>query len=49
VFDLSSIARRVYELLVDRAGLNKLPFRSVPYGYVSLEFWLGAIVASAFA
>lgn len=46
---MSSIARRVYELLVDRAGLNKLPFKSVPYGYVSLEFWLGAIVASAFA
>ncbi len=46
---MSSIARRVYELLVDRAGLNKLPFRSVPYSYVSLEFWLGAIVASAFA
>ena len=46
---MSSIARRVYELLVDKAGLNKLPFRSVPYGYVSLEFWLGAIVASAFA
>ncbi|MFZ8793365.1 MAG: hypothetical protein ACO2O2_05715 [Acidilobaceae archaeon] len=46
---MSSIAGRVCELLVDRAGLNKLPFKSVPYGYVSLEFWLGAIVASAFA
>ena len=46
---MGSIARRVYELLVDRAGLNKLPFRSVPYSYVTLEFWLGAIVASAFA
>ncbi|MFZ8792994.1 MAG: cytochrome b N-terminal domain-containing protein [Acidilobaceae archaeon] len=46
---MGSMARRVYELLVDRAGLNRLPFRSVPYSYVSVEFWLGAIVASAFA
>ncbi|MFZ8788914.1 MAG: cytochrome b N-terminal domain-containing protein, partial [Acidilobaceae archaeon] len=46
---MGSIARRVYEFLVDRAGLNNLPLRRVPYGYVSLEFWLGAIVASAFA
>jgi quinol-cytochrome oxidoreductase complex cytochrome b subunit len=46
---MGSMVRRVYEFLVDRAGLNRLPFRSVPYSYVSVEFWLGAIVASAFA
>ncbi|MEM0491261.1 MAG: cytochrome b N-terminal domain-containing protein [Acidilobaceae archaeon] len=40
--------RRLYEWLVDRLGLNRLPFRSVPYSYVTLEFWLGAIVAASF-
>ncbi|MEM2501271.1 MAG: cytochrome b N-terminal domain-containing protein [Acidilobaceae archaeon] len=40
--------RRLYEWLIDRLGLNRLPFRSVPYSYVTLEFWLGAIVAASF-
>ncbi len=40
--------RRLHEWLVDRLGLNRLPFRSVPYSYVTLEFWLGAIVAASF-
>jgi len=46
---MPSLARRVYDAIVEWFGLKKLPFRSVPYSYVSVEFWLGAIVAASFA
>ena len=45
---MASLARRIYNIVVEWFGLNKLPFRSVPYSYVSIEFWLGAIVAASF-
>lgn len=45
---MSSLLRRLYDLVVERLGLDRLPLRSVPYSYVSIEFWLGAIVAASF-
>lgn len=40
---------RIWGWIVDRANLRDIPFRRVPYTHFSLDFWLGAIVASAFA
>ncbi len=34
--------------LEERLRLDHLPFYRVPYSYMTLEFWLGAIVASSF-
>ncbi|MEB3862029.1 MAG: cytochrome bc complex cytochrome b subunit [Desulfurococcales archaeon] len=34
--------------LEERLRLSHLPFYRVPYSYMTLEFWLGAIVASSF-
>ncbi len=45
---MSSTLKKLYDLLVERLGLDRLPLRSVPYSYVSVEFWLGAIVAASF-
>ncbi|MCE4613092.1 MAG: cytochrome b N-terminal domain-containing protein [Desulfurococcales archaeon] len=39
---------RVWEWIRERAGLDRLPFFRVPYNYMSLSFWLGAIVAASF-
>lgn len=45
----SNPVERIWNWVVDRANLREIPFRRVPYTHFSLDFWLGAIVASAFA
>lgn len=45
----SNPLERIWGWVVDRANLREIPFRRVPYTHFSLDFWLGAIVASAFA
>ncbi len=45
----NNLVERIWSWVVDRANLREIPFRRVPYTHFSLDFWLGAIVASAFA
>ncbi|MCE4599376.1 MAG: cytochrome b N-terminal domain-containing protein [Desulfurococcales archaeon] len=39
---------RLWDWIYERSGLDHLPFFRVPYSYMKLEFWLGALVASSF-
>jgi quinol-cytochrome oxidoreductase complex cytochrome b subunit len=45
----SNMIEKIWGWIVDRANLREIPFRRVPYTHFSLDHWLGAIVASAFA
>ncbi|MEM2552987.1 MAG: hypothetical protein QXE02_05660, partial [Sulfolobales archaeon] len=45
----ANFVERIWNWIVDRANLRDIPFRKVPYTHFSLDFWLGAIVTSAFA
>jgi quinol-cytochrome oxidoreductase complex cytochrome b subunit len=42
------LARRAWEWLYERAGIEHIPFYRVPYTYFNLDLWLGAIVAASF-
>lgn len=39
----------IYEWLLDRAGLKEVPFYRVPFHYLSIDMWLGALVAASMA
>ena len=45
----ANFVEKIWNWIVDRANLRDIPFRRVPYTHFSLDFWLGAIVTSAFA
>jgi len=40
--------RRLAEWLRERTGIDHLPFKRVPYSYMNLGAWLGAVVAASF-
>ncbi len=39
----------LFEWIVDRAGLKEVPFYRVPFHYLSIDMWLGALVAASMA
>ncbi|MEB3859690.1 MAG: hypothetical protein LRS43_00605, partial [Desulfurococcales archaeon] len=45
---LRRLLRDSWKWIQERTGLDRLPFFRVPYNYMSLGFWLGAIVAASF-
>ncbi|MCE4604131.1 MAG: cytochrome bc complex cytochrome b subunit [Aeropyrum sp.] len=45
---INTYARRVWDWIYERSGLEHIPFYRVPYNYFTLDIWLGAIVAASF-